>query len=176
VAEARIVGAPDAHTAESQRYFEMLQAKVGAAGLDAVVRFEGRRTSDEVREYLEAAHVFVAPFVELPNGDKDGIPTAVLEAMAAGSAIVASTAGSIDEIIENGRDGLLVGQRDGAALAEAIARVAHDPDLAGRLGEAAAARARREFDVATSERAFHDRIRALVGRRRDVARTVGATS
>lgn len=160
---ARIVGAADAHSAESQAYADMLRAKAREIGVADAVDFAGRRTSQEVREYLAQADVFVAPFVELPNGDKDGIPTAVLEAMAAGSVIVASDAGSMDEIIDSERDGLIVPQRDGAALASAIERVARDGGLATRLAASAAARARREFDIATSELAFHDRVRGAIG-------------
>lgn len=165
-AEVDIVGAPDAHSAESQAHAATLRTKVADLRLEEAVRFAGRRDSTEVKGFLAAAHVFVAPFVELPNGDKDGIPTAVLEAMAAGMPIVATTAGSMEEIIETEREGLLVPQRDGLALANAVERVAKDGALGARLAAAATERARREFDVRTSELTFHERIRATIDRRR----------
>jgi colanic acid/amylovoran biosynthesis glycosyltransferase len=155
--EARIVGPP-----ESAEYDGALRAQVERLRLGGAVRFEGRRNSREIREFLTHAHVFVAPSVELPSGDKDGIPTAVLEAMAAGSAVVATDAGSIGEVIDDRREGLVVPQRDASALAAAVELLARDPALARRLGAAAAARARRDYDVATSEALFHDRVRGAI--------------
>jgi colanic acid/amylovoran biosynthesis glycosyltransferase len=164
--EAHIVGAPDSHAPQSVAYASALRAQVAELGLDSAVRFHGQRNSLEIRKHLEDAHIFVAPFVDLPNGDKDGIPTAVLEAMATGCAIVATTAGSIAEVVDNGREGLLVPQRNSEALAAAVERLVGDDALVARLGERAASRARREFDVAVCEGAFHDRVRTAAARRR----------
>jgi glycosyltransferase involved in cell wall biosynthesis len=163
--EAHIVGAPDDHSPASLEYDRALRARVTASGLSAAVFFDGQRNAGDVRAGLERADVFVAPFVELASGDKDGIPTALLEAMAAGSVIVASDAGSIAEVIDNEREGLIVPQRHAVALADAVQRASTDAALAARLSDAAAARARRDFDIATSEIAFHDRVRATLRRR-----------
>ena len=156
--EAHIVGAANRHSPESLEYDNALRARVAGLGLDNAIHFEGVRGSREIRLYLERAHVFVAPFVELPSGDKDGIPTSVLEAMAAGCAIVATSAGSTGEVMDDGREGLIVPQRDVQALAAAVERLVRDEELAARLGTGAAGRARREYDIATSEAAFHDRV------------------
>jgi glycosyltransferase involved in cell wall biosynthesis len=171
--EAQIVGAPPDHLPECLAYEHALHEQVATLGLEGAIRFCGQRDSREVRSVLEESHVFVAPSVELPNGDKDGIPTAVLEAMASGCVIVATNAGSIGEVIEHGREGLLVPQRDAAALAAAVERLAEDAPLATRLSAAAAARARREFDVAGSEVVFHERVRDAIGKHgRSAARTM----
>ena len=171
---AHVVGAPDTHSSESRDYAAALRVRAAGLGLTDAVRFAGRRTSREVRVFLDEADVFVAPFVDLPSGDKDGIPTAVLEAMAAGSVIVATDAGSIREMIDDGRQGLIVPQRDAAALAAAVHRLAGDPALAARLGSGAAARARLEFDIGRSETAFHDLVRrAVEARRRGRANSEG---
>jgi glycosyltransferase involved in cell wall biosynthesis len=164
--EAHIVGAADSHSPESCDYGAALRRRAAGLGLADAVRFAGRRTSREVRAFLDDAHVFVAPFVDLPSGDKDGMPTAVLEAMAAGSVIVATDAGSICEMIEDGHQGLIVPQRDARALAAAVQRLTEDPALATRLSAGAAARVRSEFDIARSETAFHDLVRDAVGARR----------
>ncbi len=164
--EADIIGAPDSHSPESRDYGAALRRRAVGLGLTDAVRFAGRRTSREVRVFLDDAHVFVAPFVDLPSGDKDGIPTAVLEAMAAGSVIVATDAGSICEMIEDGHQGLIVPQRDAMALAAAVQRLTEDPVLATRLSSGAAARVRSEFDIARSETAFHDLVRDAVDARR----------
>jgi glycosyltransferase involved in cell wall biosynthesis len=163
--DAQIVGGPDHHLPESLKYWDGLRAEVVRLGLERSIHFAGPQNSHEVRNALDRAHVFVAPFVELATGDKDGIPTAVLEAMAAGCAIVATDAGSIGEVIEDGREGLIVPQRDSGALADAVERLARDTQLARRLGVGAATRARRQFDVARTEAVFHRRVHDAINGR-----------
>lgn len=171
--EAHILGAPNSHLPESLAYAEALHARVARLGLNGTVHFLGQRASRQVQAALQDAHVFVAPFVELPSGDKDGIPTAVLEAMAAGCVIVATTVGSIDEVIEDGREGLLVPQRDAAALAAAVERLAGDEALAARLRSSASIRARVAFDVGDSEIAFHSMVRSAIEARQTVPADTG---
>ncbi len=158
----RLLGAADATSAESVAYETALRAQADRLGLHDAVHFAGRQNSRQVRDALETADVFIASSVELPNGDKDGIPTSVLEAMAAGSVMVVTDAGSIVEVVDHERDGLVVPQRDAGALADAITRVATDEALASRLRVAAAARARREFDIRVTESSFHTRVRAAL--------------
>lgn len=164
--ELEILGAADAASIDGQEYEAALRARVARLNLTSAVSFAGRQDGSRVRAALEACDVFVQPSVELSNGDKDGIPTSLLEAMAAGCAIVATDAGSIVEAVTNEREALIVPQRDGEALAGAIQRVAADPSLADRLRTAASARALREFDVALTESVFHERVRDAISRRR----------
>jgi glycosyltransferase involved in cell wall biosynthesis len=113
--EGHILGAPDDHSPASLEYDVSLRRRATESGLMGAVHFGGRRTSREVAAFLERTDIFVAPYVDLPSGDKDGIPTSALEAMAAGGVIVATDAGSIREIIDDGQQGLLVPQRDAPA-------------------------------------------------------------
>ena len=78
------------------------------------------------------------PCRELSDGNRDGVPNVVLEAMACGAAVVASRAAGIPEAIRHGENGLLVPPDDVAALARALGRVLDAPELAERLGRAAA--------------------------------------
>lgn len=158
-----ILGEPDAHDPQAHHHFKDLKHFVAEHHLEAVVKFRGRKTAHEVRRNLAEADVFVAPFVELPNGDKDGIPTALLEAMAAGCAIVSTDAGSILEVIDDGIEGLLVPQFNASALAEAVVRLAEDDTLRGRLSRGAIDRVHRDFDVSHCEAVFHERVRAAMG-------------
>ena len=158
----RIVGEADPHDPESQAYAETVRQQIVTHGLEDTVRLEGRKTSPEVREYLLDADIFVAPFVELPNGDKDGIPTALLEAMAAGCGIVSTDAGSIAEVIEDGREALIVPQGDAGALADAIVRLMQDGNLRARLARGAVERVSRDFDISRCETAFHQRVQAAI--------------
>lgn len=173
--ELHVVGAADEDQPASVAYARDLQERVHRLGLDSAIHMEGRKSSQEVRHYLERAHVFVAPFVELPNGDKDGIPTALLEAMASGCPIVATDAGSIPEVIENEVEGLLVPQGAALPLADAIARLISDEDLSTRLRRNAVERVRRQYDIRRCEAIFHGRIRKLVAMRREDENTVHGT-
>jgi glycosyltransferase involved in cell wall biosynthesis len=157
-----ISGEPDAHDPATHDYFEQLKQLAAAQGLKDRIRFYGRQTSAQVRAHLADADIFVAPFIELENGDKDGIPTALLEGMAAGCAAVVTDAGSILEVVTDGVDGLVVPQRDAHMLAEAIQRLAGDERLRDRLSKAGMERVRQHFDVNRCEAVFHTRIRDAI--------------
>jgi glycosyltransferase involved in cell wall biosynthesis len=153
-----ILGEPDAHDPATHDHFEELKQLAAANGLKERVLFRGRRTAAEVRAHLADADIFAAPFIELENGDKDGIPTALLEAMAAGCAAIVTDAGSILEVVTDGVDGLVVSQRDARMLAQTIARLAGDDRLRDRLAEAGMERVRQHFDVNCCEAVFHTRV------------------
>ncbi|MFN7941324.1 MAG: glycosyltransferase family 4 protein [Thermoanaerobaculia bacterium] len=162
----RHAGAADPGSAVETAAEDRLRARLAALGIAARFRREGVLGADGVARLLAECPLFVAPYVETSEGDRDAVPTALLEAMSTGAAVVASDAGSIAEVVTPEVDGLLVPQRDPAALAAAIARLARDPALAARLGAAAAATVRRRFDVALCEGALHERVRGLVERHR----------
>lgn len=128
------------------------------------ITLEGPVGNDGIPAALAAADAFVAPYVELNSGDKDGIPTAIVEAMATGLPIVSSRVGAIAEAVTDGEQGLLVPQRDPAALAAAIERLADDSVLWHRLSAGAARRFDEEFDCRVTDRALHERVRKLVSR------------
>ena len=159
--ETTIVGASAADS-DGSNYETALRAQAAQLGVSEVVHFAGKCDSADVRKRLAAADLFVAPFVELANGDKDGIPTAILEAMASACPIIATDAGSIGEIVGHSRDAWIVPQRDGAALAAAVDHLLTSPGLAACLSAAALARVQAQFDIGVCERAFHQRIRAAV--------------
>ncbi len=97
------------------------------------------------RELLNQADALVLPSLALPGGRTEGAPTVLMEAMAAGLAIVASRSGGVCEIVRDGETALLVPPGDEAALRAALARLRDDVALRLRLGAAAAAAAAR-FD------------------------------
>jgi glycosyltransferase involved in cell wall biosynthesis len=111
------------------------------------VVLEGRRTRDEVATLLREADVVVTPSVTTRQGDREGIPVAVMEAMASGVAVVASDLSGIPELVADGRNGLLVPPGDAPALAEAIRRLLGDPELRRQLGANGRATVVEEFDV-----------------------------
>ncbi|MGH3022111.1 MAG: glycosyltransferase [Gaiellaceae bacterium] len=106
------------------------------------VRFLGQLSRQDLARALHEAEVFVVPSVPAASGDQDGVPIVLLDAMAAGCAIVASRLPGIDEAIEDGRSGLLVPPGDVPELARAVDSVLSDETL--RVGLGAAARLRAE--------------------------------
>lgn len=113
-----------------------------------VVRLHGAVPQDRVPELLERASVFVLPSVVQPDGQTEGIPVALMEAMAAGLPVVASRLSGIPELVEDGVHGRLLEPGDPATLAGAIRDLLEDPDRAGEMGEAGRARVGQEFALA----------------------------
>ncbi len=109
----------------------------------ARVRFEGHVAFERKSALLHAADAFVLPSVLEAGGRREGIPTALLEAMSAGLPIVATRTGGIPDLVRDGREGILVPPRRPDAIADAIGSLARDPERARALGEAARARASR---------------------------------
>lgn len=120
-------------------YRHALERRARDLGVADRVRFLGRR--DDVPGLLAAADVLVLPsWIE-------GLPLVVLEAMAAGVPVVATSVGGTPEAVVDGETGLLVPSRDVDALAGAIDALLSDPERAQRLGAAGRRRARERFDA-----------------------------
>jgi len=105
-------------------------------GIGDQVCLLGSRPQRDVVEQLAAAEVFALSPVVLPNGDRDGVPNVLLEAMAAGVPVVASTVSGIPEVVTDGHTGRLVPPQRPDLLADALAQLLTDPTLRSRLGEA----------------------------------------
>jgi glycosyltransferase involved in cell wall biosynthesis len=105
------------------------------------VRFLGQVPNDELVEMWPRAALAVFPSVRAKSGDQDGLPVAMLEAMAAGRAVVASALPGIDEAITSGENGVLVSPGEASELRAAVERLLADPAERVRLGSAAQARA-----------------------------------
>lgn len=120
-----------------------LRARLEAAarGLGGRVRFLGSVDRRGVAAAMAECEVFVVPSVPAAHGDQDGLPVVLLEAMAAGCAIVASWLPGIDAVLVDGHTGLLVPPGDTQALAAAVSRLLGEPELRSKLGAAAAAAA-----------------------------------
>lgn len=122
-----------------------------AQGLRHVV-FAGWRSSAEVRLAMRHAAAVCVPSVTARDGDAEGLPSVVLEAMAEAAAIVATRHAGIGEAIEHGENGLLVPEGDPSALMAALAHVIGQPALQARLGAAARATACEKFNALRQSR------------------------
>ena len=118
-------------------------------GISENVVFLGHR--EDTDELLQALDIFVLPSLS------EGIPMALLEAMAASRAIVASRVGGIPEIVDDGSEGFLVEPMDVDGLAASCRRLIESPDVARRMGEQARKRVERDF----SATAMADRVTSV---------------
>jgi glycosyltransferase involved in cell wall biosynthesis len=96
---------------------------------------------------MREARAFVQHSLVAPDGDSEGSPVAVMEAQLSGLPVVATLHGGIPEVVEEGVTGFLLPEDDVDAMAEAMARFAVDPSLAGQLGKAGRQRALGRFTV-----------------------------
>jgi len=110
-----------------------LESKAAASGLGAT--FHGALPHEEVRALFERASAFCLPCVVASTGDRDGLPTSVLEAMALGVPVVTTGVNGLNETVIDGVTGLIVPEHDPPALADTLARLLADPELASRLAE-----------------------------------------
>jgi colanic acid/amylovoran biosynthesis glycosyltransferase len=122
-----------------------LEAQAAESGVR--VRFVGTLPADEVRGWMNRARVLCVPSVTAANGDSEGLPLVVLEAMAMGLPIVGSTSAGIPEAVTHGCQGLLGGEGDRAALADNLRVVLSDPDAWQRMSDGAIDRVRETFDL-----------------------------
>jgi glycosyltransferase involved in cell wall biosynthesis len=113
------------------------------------VELVGRLPSDRVVDELAAASVMVLPSVVLSSGQMEGIPVALMEAMAAGVPVISTRISGIPELVIDGETGLLVEPGDATALADAIESVFADPAGAERRAAAGSALVAAQFDQAT---------------------------
>lgn len=123
-----------------------LRRQVARLGLTDLVRWYGPLTQDEVRAAVRRAAVLAAPCVVAADGNRDGLPTVVLEAMALGTPVVSTPVTGIPEAVRDGVTGLLVPQRSPAELAAALRRLLDDAELGDRLARRARALVEVQFD------------------------------
>lgn len=110
------------------------------------VAFHGWQSHAQVREHLARADIFVLHSVTGRDGETEGLPSAIQEAMACGTAILSTRHAGIPELVEDGVSGHLVAEGDAAGCAEAMERLLRDPATTRRMGVAARATAEARVD------------------------------
>lgn len=134
---------------------ERLRAELGLA---EVVTFAGERDSSQIVAALRRADVFaITPYVTA-DGDRDGVPNVVVEALASGLPVVATKVGGVGEAVTHRRNGLLAEPRDVAAIAANLKELIGDPRLRAELGTAARRTVEQSFDV---DRAAHQLVQVF---------------
>ncbi|HYC61478.1 MAG TPA: glycosyltransferase [Thermoanaerobaculia bacterium] len=126
---------------------EITEAWIQKHGLGDSVKLLGALPQHEVARLMGEADVFVLPSVIAVDGQMDGIPLSLMEAMAAGKPVIASMISGIPELVTHNVHGILVDAAYAGKLAEAVQRLYADPALRERLGRAGQQKVQREFDV-----------------------------
>lgn len=126
--------------------------RAAALGIAAEVRFPGFVAAREMPAFLAGQDILVHPSVVDRAGDKEGSPTVIMEAAAAGLPVIATRHGGIPDIVRDGHSGFLVAEHNVEALAERMLRLGRDRQLWLRFGAAGRAHVCRHFDRETQNR------------------------
>jgi glycosyltransferase involved in cell wall biosynthesis len=141
--EAVIVG-------ESGDHEQEVRARVAATGLGARVTFLGPLTQTGLFAQYQQASVFALPCRILEDGDRDGLPNVLMEAMACGLPVVTTGVSGITELVRDGVNGLIVEPDRPIDLADSLHRLIKDPELARHLAERGRRTVSERFDAATA--------------------------
>lgn len=140
--DCRIIGDGPLHAA--------LAAQITTRGLGGQVHLMGPMPQEKLAAALDEASVVTLPCIVTPDGDRDGLPTVLLEAMAKGLPVVTTTVTGGPEIVAANETGLLVPPGDPIALAAALQQLIDDPDRAAEMGRQGRRRAEALFDLQAS--------------------------
>ncbi len=124
-----------------------LAEQVRRLDLGEHVELTGALPRGEVYRRVASAAVLAAPCVVAADGNRDGLPTVLLEAMALGTPCVSTPVTGIPELVREGETGLIVSERDPGALADALERLLDDERLARRLAQNARTLVEADFDI-----------------------------
>ena len=124
-----------------------LRAQIAACRLEGHVTLAGSLPQAEVKAAMRGAAMLACPCVVGEDGNRDGLPTVLLEAMALGLPCIGSDVTGIPEVVADGVTGLVAPEGDAPALARAIARLLDDPALRASLSAEARRLVERDFDI-----------------------------
>ncbi|MBP7711894.1 MAG: glycosyltransferase family 4 protein [Gammaproteobacteria bacterium] len=137
-------------------------------GLAERVAFTGWQQPESVRAHLAAADVFVGPSRRSPSGWTEAQGIVFLEALAAGTPVVASRAGGIGDVIQDGETGLLVDEGEPEQIVASVQRLVAHPDFAAGLAKRGRARVVRDFSKEATGSAFAGLFESLIRSRRAI--------
>src|SRR2546430_11044521 len=143
---------------------EELQSFARELQIDGAVDFVGFVSQEQLQELLYASHIFLHPSETGRDGNQEGVPNSMLEAMASGLPVFATQHGGIPEAIKNGISGVLVAERDDAALARALLDATQDRQLLARLARNGAEAIAQKFEQRAQIRKLEEIYMQLAGR------------
>lgn len=136
-------------------------------GVSDRVEWPGFVSHADLPALYRRCHVFVHPSETTPAGDKEGLPTALMEACACGLPVVATAHAGIPELVTEGANGFLVAERDDAALADRMLRLARNGAQRTALGAAGRTRVVADFNVRTQTGRLEELYDDVIARARD---------
>lgn len=141
---------------------DSLEAKAAELGLGSRVRFHGAVNQEGVRRAMAEAHLFLLPSVTASDGDQEGTPTVLVEAACAGLPVLSTRHSGIPEIVQDGRTGFLVPERDAGALTDRLEELLATPALWKTMGRAGRRHIEEEFDLRKLNRRLESLYRHLL--------------
>jgi colanic acid/amylovoran biosynthesis glycosyltransferase len=136
-----------------------LEARIQGLGLADSIELLGPRPQNEVIQEMRNAAVLAMPCIIGADGDRDGLPNVIQEALALGTPVISTDVTGIPEVVRDEETGLMVPQKDPAALAHSLERLLGDPDLRVRLAREARRLIEAEFDIRRNTRRRRDLFR-----------------
>jgi glycosyltransferase involved in cell wall biosynthesis len=141
---------------------DILAAKIEELNLRGFVELVGPKTQQEVIKFLSQADCYVQPSVIAPDGQMEGIPVALMEAMASTVPVVATDISGITELVRHRETGLIVSQESSTGLADAIAYIMYHKEDANKLATAGHEFVSKEFMLTKNARMLADLFNGFV--------------
>jgi len=126
---------------------EELKQMILDKGVGDVIQLVGPKAQHEVTQLMAAATLFVLPSIIAPDGQMEGIPVALMEAMSSGRPVVSTSISGIPELVEDGQNGFIVPPADAPELARAMRALLESPELARAFGQRGREKVRAEFSI-----------------------------
>ena len=124
-----------------------LQRWIDEHGMSGEIRLHGGRTQHELLRLYHDASLFVLTPVQMDDGDRDGIPNVLVEAMAVSLPVVTTAVSGIPELVEHNQNGLLYQSHDVDGISSGILELLHNPEKRRQLGSAASKKVREQFNI-----------------------------
>ncbi|MGC8856053.1 MAG: glycosyltransferase family 4 protein [Anaerolineae bacterium] len=138
-----------------------LEKRIHQHGLQGLVELVGPKTQEEIARLLDQANCYVQPSVIMPSGKMEGIPVALMEAMASGLPVVATDISGVPELVREGETGWLVPPESPQALADVLTEIYTHPEQAAQRAQAGRQWVLQEFTLASNVRKLSDLLTPL---------------
>ena len=143
---------------------EELQSLARELQIDGPIDFVGFVSQEELRELLYSSHIFLHPSETGRDGNQEGVPNSMLEAMASGLPVFATRHGGIPEVVENNVSGILANERDHRTLGDALIETAKSPDRLRAMGHVASESVAKNFNQTEQARLLEEIYLREIGR------------
>ena len=144
-----------------------LEARARELGIGDKVSFPGFVSQAQLRELFHRSHIFLHPSERGADGNQEGVPNSMLEAMASGLPVFATEHGGIPEAIEHGKSGILVRESDDDALTRALLDAVAHPDQLTAIARNGADSVRQKFEQTAQTRTLEDYYFEAIGSKQD---------